>query len=95
MLPVGHGVGQMKIRNILIFNMLSCIMLRMCGAWSVKQGKCRYGKQKAAQLLGMQASISWRPSGQQDTAQKKSTTSAIVSRESSLRKKSAGSIVTI
>ena len=30
-----------------------------------------------------------------DTAQKKSTISAIVSRESSLRKKSAGSIVTI
>ena len=43
MLTVGHGVGQMKIRNILIFNMLSCIMLRMCGAWSVKQGKGRYG----------------------------------------------------
>lgn len=32
MLLVGHGVGQMKIMNILIFNMLSYIMLRICGA---------------------------------------------------------------
>ena len=52
MLPVGHGVGQMKIRNILVFNMLSCIMLRMCGAGASNRVKVGMASRKRQSVIG-------------------------------------------